>query len=233
MMHTATDARLSAAAAYVRQGACFADIGTDHAYLPVSLLRCGRISHAIATDVRQGPLDRAARTLRETGFSDAVTLYRTDGLDGLERLGLTDIAICGMGGELIAHILDRAPFVRDVSVRLILQPMTKADVLRTWLAGAGFSIPEETVAEAGGKLYCCLCATYTGIRTSLPPLEALLGPANLEKQEKSPAFLRMVQHLCRITARQIDGMRQGGQNTEQQQELLRQLKEVLVPDDLA
>ena len=113
--------RLAWAAKYCRQGAVFADIGTDHAYLPVFLLQSGRITHAHACDVAKGPLERAARTVAEFGLSAAVTLHLTDGLSELEPLGLTDIAICGMGGELIAEILKSAPDAHIRGVRFLLR----------------------------------------------------------------------------------------------------------------
>ena len=169
------DQRLGAAASLVRQGAVFADIGTDHAHLPIFLLQSGRITRAVASDVRVGPLDSARQNVREAGLEDRVQLLLADGLSGMETLGITDIAICGMGGELIADIIDRAPFVRNEDVRLILQPMSRAHELRRYLAREGFDVLCESVCSAQGRCYVCLAAQYTGVPYTLTDAEAHCG----------------------------------------------------------
>ncbi len=186
--HKLPDARLSAAAAYVREGAVLADIGTDHGYLPIALCREGRIASAIAADVAREPLARAQANVAESGYGDKITCILTDGLSGLEGYGVTDITICGMGGELIARILSDAPFVRDSRIRLILQPMTMQAYLRRFLCREGFSIQSETIALAGGKLYPVLMCVYTGILSSLTDAEALLGAYNIEHRTQQPHF---------------------------------------------
>ena len=89
----------------MRQGAVFADIGTDHAHLPIFLLKTGKIARAVAADVNEGPLDRARRNAMSEGVAEKIDFRLANGLAGMDELGLTDIAICGMGGELIAAIL--------------------------------------------------------------------------------------------------------------------------------
>lgn len=202
------DARLRTAADFVRQDAVFADVGTDHAYLPVFLLLAGRIRRAYACDIAPGPLARAEENVRKYGLADKVTLRLTDGLAGLEGEGLTDIAICGMGGEVMVSILSAAPFVRDGGVRLILQPNSRAAVLRRYLCAEGFAIEEERTVKAGDKLYFCLCCTYTGQRTVLTKAEAELGPYNLA--HPGAAFAELVERRSEAAQKRLAGLHAGG-----------------------
>ncbi|MFA5561213.1 MAG: class I SAM-dependent methyltransferase [Eubacteriales bacterium] len=221
------DNRLLAAANYVRQGAYFADIGTDHAYLPVYLCQQGMLSAALATDIAEGPCRRAVRTVEAAGLSGCVQVLQTDGLEGLANRGLTDIAICGMGGELIADILDRAPFVRDPAVRLVLLPMSRAAVLRRYLAAQGFDIQSESLAQAGRKLYACLCVHYTGQCQTLTPVEAELGPYHLTRTPKDPLFPLLVRQTLQRTKRRVAGRLAGGLDTTADAALADALSEVL------
>lgn len=168
-------ARLASASAFVRQGAVFADIGTDHGYLPLFLIEQGRIDRSVCSDINCGPLNTAMDNARLCGLDDRVQTVLTDGLEGLSGLGLTDIAICGMGGELISAIIDRAPWVRDPSVRLILQPMSRQDKLRRYLAESGFEILEESYSTETSKNYLCLLACYSGKPRQMSLAESVVG----------------------------------------------------------
>ena len=223
---TALDARLRAAAEYVRQEAYFADIGTDHAYLPVFLIQEGRISRAIAADIAKGPLARAAETVKTAGLEKQIELCLTDGLQGLSQRGVTDIAICGMGGEMITSILEASPFVKDPHVRLILQPMTRAAHLRYYLAEQGFSVEEETLCQVGRKLYSCLCVSYTGTPYSLTPAEAEVGYYHIHQGADHPLFLAYLRHHMDIISRRVSGMLAGGQDPRETQILLTELETI-------
>lgn len=196
--------RLAWAAKYCRQGAVFADIGTDHAYLPVFLLQSGRIAHAHAADVAKGPLAHAARTVAEWGLEGSVTLHLTDGLRGLENLGLTDIAICGMGGETVVEILRRAPFVKKAGIRLLLQPMTKAALLRRYLAKEGFFPVAEAFVSEEEKQYAVMAMEYDGTPRALSPLEAELGAFALAHPDGETK--KAAQRLLAVTERRLGGL---------------------------
>ena len=169
------DARLGAAAELVRQGAVFADIGTDHALLPIFLLESGRIERAVLADVNEGPLSRAERNVADRGLSDKVELVLTDGARELAGRGITDYAICGMVGELIADIISSAPHLETPEVKLILQPMTKQEHLRAYLYSHGYEIIAERYTEADGRYYICMHAQYVGGVRELSAVESLLG----------------------------------------------------------
>ncbi len=150
--------RLQAVASFVPQGARLADIGTDHAYLPVSLLLDGRIPSAIAADLRPGPLDRAKKTAQEYGCTQAVTFRLCDGLSDV-KCGETDvISIAGMGGETIADILGAAEWVRENQIPVIMQPMSSQPELRSWLSGNGYEIQEEKLVREGDTIYVVIMA---------------------------------------------------------------------------
>ena len=164
--------RLQAVADQVPEGAVFADIGTDHAYLPVWLLLNGRIDHAIAADLREGPLARARETAAQYGVTDRVSFRLCDGLTGI-RAGETDvIAIAGMGGETIASILAAAPWTRECE--LLLQPMTSFPDLRFWLQQNGYMIENEKVIREGERLYSVWNVTG-GTMKQLSPAELWVG----------------------------------------------------------
>ncbi len=221
------DERLRAAAAFVRQGAVFADIGTDHAYLPVFLCKEGKISHAYACDIVEGPLASARAHIAESGFAEKITPVLTDGLTGLAHYGITDIAICGMGGELIADILSRAPFVKDKDIRLILQPMTRARDLRAFLAREGFAVTDECVRRAAGKLYFCLVAEYTGVPYTLSRLEEELGAVNIRRRPPEETFLALAEEKLRTAQKRVTGLRAGNKNASEEEEYLSALKTLI------
>ncbi|MBQ2733619.1 MAG: SAM-dependent methyltransferase, partial [Clostridia bacterium] len=155
--------RLSAAADLVRAGAVFADIGTDHASLPIYLASQNKVKKAYACDVAEKPVELARRNVEASGYGDIIEVRLTNGFRGLDGVGLTDAAVCGMGGELISALLsdECAHFLRTDRVRLILQPMSRAAYLRHYLAGEGFEIENEVIVRDMGRQYELICATYT------------------------------------------------------------------------
>ncbi len=144
--------RLEAAAGFVPRGARLLDIGTDHARLPAALTQRGWISAAAATDIGEGPLCRARRTLELTGLSDRVILLKRDGLWDVDSALGDTLTMTGMGGETIAQILEPHPWTRTDKT-LILQPTTGADALRRFLERAGYRVEAEKLTLDAGRLY--------------------------------------------------------------------------------
>lgn len=169
-------ARLQSVADQVPQNAVFADIGTDHAYLPAWLLLNGRIDHAIAADLREGPLSRARETAEQYGVSGNMSFRLCSGLDDIREDEADTIAIAGMGGETIAEILQAAPWTRKDKL-LLLQPMTSFPDLRLWLQQNGYCIEKETISREGKRLYTCL-TVRGGAMGPLTPAELWVGRQN-------------------------------------------------------
>ena len=156
------DNRLKLCAEFVRDGVKIADIGTDHAYLPVWLCRIGKCPSAIAADINPDPLKRGKQTIIEANMSELVKTRLSDGLKEIGQNEADDIVIAGMGGELIARILSDWEFSKDSSKHFILQPMTKAEVLIKWLCDNGYEIIKQDCCIAAKKCYTVLLVKYTG-----------------------------------------------------------------------
>ena len=144
--------RLQLLADWVLPGARLADVGTDHAYLPVWLRLHGRVVSAIGCDLREGPLARAKETGRAYG-AEGIDYRRGNGLEVVSPEEADIIAIAGMGGENIAAILARAPWTARGDHTLLLQPQTRAEVLRAFLAENGYVILREALVEDRGVIY--------------------------------------------------------------------------------
>lgn len=219
------DARLSSAAALVRGGR-LADVGTDHAFLPVALLLMGKIDFAVASDINKGPLARARKTVAEHGLSDKVELLLSDGLQGIEKYAPDDIAILGMGGELIASIIENAPWVKDGKYRLILQPMTRRDTLRQYLITHGFFIKDELMSRAEGRIYQTICAEYVGYNTEYDLPELLLGRHNIERGGE--LFDAYVARLKDTYNTRLEGKRRSGADAREEEAVLAALEKFCI-----
>lgn len=221
------DPRLLTAAEMVRPGATVADIGTDHAYIPVYLLTQGKARFVIASDINKGPLERARHSAEKYGVKENIRFALSDGLAGVEPEadGVTDIVICGMGGELIARIIDESEYPKRDGVRLILQPMSSAYELREYLADAGFNILDERLSRAAGKIYTCMLVEYDGEKRRFSEIELLLGKANIRKREKLFDDFAM-RHKVQLE-KKIAGMSLGGLDSSFERKLTDEIDKIL------
>ncbi len=168
------DNRLKMCADMISGKGIVCDVGTDHALLAAHLITTGKCEKVIASDINEGPLESARKTVEKYGISEKVDLVLSDGLKNVNGDGVSDIVIAGMGGETIAKILGECEF--DLGgIRLILQPMTKAEVLRKWLEDYGYKILSENGVAEGEKLYSVITATAMPGCESLTEFEALRG----------------------------------------------------------
>lgn len=204
----------------VRQDSRLADIGTDHAYLPASLILEGTVPCAIAADLRKGPLENAEATVNSYGIADKVQLRLSDGLNAVSSDEIDDIVIAGMGGILISEILERAPWVRDKNIHLILQPQSHDEVLRKWLWDNGFDIMKEETCFEDGKVYLCLSAMFTGEAKAYTQLQLLLGSLNGRDDEPSVTF-------CEKKLRRVRVRLQALKSSDPENDEIKTLEEII------
>ena len=216
MISSSLDKRLLSCADYVRAGAVFADIGTDHGYLPLFLLGEKRIERAYLCDVNAGPLSSAERNAAAEGMLDRCEFILTDGAAALSGKGITDYAICGMGGELIARIIEDATHLKTDGVRLILQPMTKQEYLRRYLASVGFSGLDERFSFDSGKYYVTILAEYTGECRDISDSEAELG-IRADHTVDRVEYLGFLEGKRKAAKKALDGKKEGGYATDEEE----------------
>ena len=134
-------------------GECLADVGTDHAQVPVELIERGCFRQAIAMDLREGPLQRAEETVRRRNLEDRIRIRQADGLAGLSPGEADVIVIAGMGGPLMRRILQDGKAVAEAAGRLVLSPQSELPEFRKFLHTLGCRIEEERLLEDEGKRY--------------------------------------------------------------------------------
>lgn len=177
--------RLKKVASFVTDGAVVADIGSDHAQLPVYLVQEGIIHEAIAGDVNIGPLQAAKNQIEKYNLQNKIKAKLGNGLEVIEGEAVDTIVIAGMGGPLIAQILeDGKERLKSVS-RLILQPNIAAEHIRKWLINEDWELKDEVILEEGGHIYEILVAEkgnpLAPYREELHK-EIWLGPFLLQKK---------------------------------------------------
>lgn len=206
--------RLELCASLVRDKVRVADIGTDHAYLPVWLCLTGKAVSAVAADINPEPLSRGELTIKKYGGEKLVQTRLSDGLKAIKEDEADDIIIAGMGGELIAKILSECSFAENPQKRFILQPMTKCGELIRYLCEKGFRILAQDACKEDKKLYTVMQVCYSGEKLSPSPDFYYLGIltpetdethreyaglvlSRLEKQQRSQPSLKAVYDIIR------------------------------------
>jgi tRNA (adenine22-N1)-methyltransferase len=197
--------RLLVCAGFVCKGDRVADIGCDHGYLGIYLLKNGIASSVIASDVREGPLQSAIRNAHKYGVGDNMHFYLSDGVSNIPR-DFNTLVCAGMGGDTMVHILESAPWLKSEQYRMILQCQSKTPLLRRYLSENGWRIYEESVLRDGKFLYTVMEVGYHPEYPKLTVGEWYFPPALLEKPSKDvPAYYQWVTEGLRIsTAHQDD-----------------------------
>ena len=162
--------RLYAVANFAKDGKVIADIGTDHGYIPVYLIQLGTAQKIIASDIGEGPLNRAVASAREYGVEDRIVFSRADGLSGVDR-DVDTIIIAGMGGDNIISILDRDRWSLE-GPHLVLQPQSRVQKLVLWLYSHGCYVDDAVLVRDFSRMYIVL-----SVKKSLIPGEITLAEA--------------------------------------------------------
>ena len=190
-----TDARIDAVINFVREGSRVADVGADHGYLSIELIKSGRATFVTATEKNLQPLEAARKNISATGLDKVIDTRHGDGLKILSAGEVDTICIAGMGGALITKILDESPEVVNAARQLILQPMNASEKVRTWLNENGWAVDDEDLAEAGGVIYEIISAVK--ISESVPK--------NF-KRDSSPLKKKFLQQRAEKIRRVLDEM---------------------------
>ncbi|WP_163581183.1 tRNA (adenine(22)-N(1))-methyltransferase [Gracilibacillus saliphilus] len=198
--------RLEQLAEYLQDPIHFADIGSDHAYLPCYV--CSRYEHAtaIAGEVNQGPFERAKQTVGEYGLADRIEVRKGNGLEVIKEKEVNQITIAGMGGKLIRTILEEGKTKLSGVSRLILQPNIDAQIVRKWLIDHQYQIVAEEIITEDGYIYEVIVSDYQNKSSELSEQELLFGPYLL--QEKSEVFLKKWCHEKEKRIKLITQMKQ-------------------------
>ena len=188
--------RLELVASFVSQGAILLDVGSDHAYLPIELVERGQIKSAIAGEVVEGLYQSAVKNVEAHGLKEKIQVRLANGLAAFEEVDqVSVITIAGMGGRLIARILEEGLDKLANVERLILQPNNREDDLRIWLQDNGFQIIAESILEEAGKFYEILVVEVGQMNLSAsdvrfgPFLSKEINPVFVQKWQKETAKL--------------------------------------------
>lgn len=153
------------------------DVGTDHAIIPISLAQKGYQGKLFASDIHQGPLQKAKNAAEDAGVAERISFQLCDGLALCPATEIDCIVIAGMGGETICRILDQAEWIFDGLYHFVFQPMTHAEVLRYWLVHNEFQIIREEIVPENGQLFQLFTASLgKSLRYSDP--EYIVGKLN-------------------------------------------------------
>ena len=189
------DSRIQAVLNFVQKNSRVADIGTDHGYLAIELVKNSVASYVVASDKNPMPLDAAKKNIAAAGFSDFIEVRLGDGLKVLREGEVDTICIAGMGGALIAEILNDSPQITNSARQLILQPMNAIEKLQAWLTNNNWYVADIELAEVGGIIYEIISAVKN---------PALISAVT--KKETSPLLKKFIAQKISKLQRVLDEM---------------------------
>lgn len=175
-----------------------ADIGTDHAYIPIYMVQNGVCQKAIASDVKIGPVKMASNNISLYKLSEKIETRLGNGLDTIEINEADSIIIAGMGGTLLTELLEANKPKTVNADTLVLQPMNDLHVVRKWLYDNAFEIYDEEMVAEGPKMYFVLSAKFSGNKKQYSDFELYVGQRLIDKKDP------LLGAYCRMKVQQID-----------------------------
>ncbi len=197
-----------------------ADIGCDHAYLPIYLIKENIARSVLACDINEGPCETARENIRRQGLSKVIRVRCTDGLTGIEDIAPDNIVICGMGGDLIFRIVSGSEYTRDKKPLLILQPMTKVSELRSSLLASGYNIEKEALVY-DDRLYEVIVCRYDTEKRKWSDLELLTG----KYAEKNDLYKSHLDKLIKQHKVIIEGKKRAKLDISKEEKILKELQD--------
>ena len=188
--------RLQACCNFVHSGDRVADIGCDHGYLGIYLLKNGIAQSVIASDIREGPLQSAVHNSEKFGVRDKMTFYLSDGARNIPR-DFDTLVCAGMGGDTMVSILDAASWLKSPQYRLVLQCQSKNAILRRYLSDNGWKILQEKIIPDGKFLYTVMEVIWQP-GTPLTPGECYFPPVLQESEHVSAYYAFVIKGLENI-----------------------------------
>lgn len=182
--------RLLAVSDMVTSGTRIADVGTDHAYIPIYLMEQGRINGALAMDINKGPLIRAKENIDSSGLAEKIETRLSDGAAKLRKGEADSVIIAGMGGSLTIHILESGSEVLKTVSELILQPQSDIEAVRRYLQEHAYRITRENMILEDGKFYPMM-HVISGSMEALSEIEYKYGPCLLK--DKNSCLLQFLE----------------------------------------
>ena len=234
MDHIHLSKRLQAIRAFIEPNERLADIGTDHAFLPIDLVQRGIIKFAVASDIGAGPVAIAKQNVADAGLTDQISVRQADGLAGIHPAdAISTIVIAGMGGQLITNILEAGQPQLDGTETLVLAPNRHQYDVRLWLDKHGYGIIGEQIIEDEGHIYEMMAAGKT--RPDVPYSEADLRVGPILRRQKSPTFMKKMHREAEKTEAVLEGLADAKMvplaKIREQEHLLALIKEELSAHD--
>lgn len=222
MMILELSPRLKIIADSIRGYESVADIGSDHAHLPIYLIKNGQIRYAVATDINIGPVEISRKRIKRHRVEAKVSVRRGNGLEVIEPREAEVIVVAGMGGMLIRDILGKDEKIAQSAKLLILQPMKDSDKVRKWLLEHGFDITDEELVKDQDKIYEVIWAKPARGKSGAKG-QMLIGDIIIEK--KHPLAVEYINKKISELVKIMEGLE--GMDTENCRERTEECKTLL------
>ena len=181
-----------------------ADIGSDHAYVPIYLIENNICKKALATDIKDGPNLVAQKNIKKFDMEKRIEILKGSGLKPIKEKEVEIIIIAGLGGVQITEILENDFEKAKKSRLIILQPMNYTELVRKWLNSNGFKICDEELIKEDNKLYVVISVVYTGKNRTFDEFDFYIGRSLIEKND--PLLLEYIKRNIKKVEKILTGM---------------------------